>query len=230
MESQKKEVIKLVNEEEWLNLKCGKITASEIWKIMKKGRSSGKIFSDTGETYLMEKIADMICGYQKTIGNAPASLDWGKRHEPEAVEFMRNRGWIFEHYGGSNYVFFPWNNYSGSSPDGLDPTHIHEIKCPYTSYTHLENLIASKNYEPRSPELFEWLFKERYEYLMQIHFNMMCCQREHAYFISYDPRVLNEDWRLAVMEISLDEEIAKEMKLRIDLAREIIVKGLNSLR
>jgi hypothetical protein len=83
-----------------------------------------------------------ITGISKPIyGDA---LDWGKDHEAEAFQMFNKHffnDWTY--YGGETYVFIPYGDYSGFSPDGLSEDAILEIKCPYNSAIHLKNFTVT---------------------------------------------------------------------------------------
>ncbi len=48
------------NYNDWIMDRCGKITASEIYKIMGKGRSKDAYFGQLAETYMLSKIAEIL--------------------------------------------------------------------------------------------------------------------------------------------------------------------------
>ena len=125
------------SEQEWLNARQMRFTASEIHKLMGKSRS-GSPLSKTAETFVYEKAAEMMTGLQKeTFG---AALDWGKEYEPVAFDRFKNISFEqVEYYGGETHVFIPFGDYSGYSPDGLGSDFIVEIKCPFNSGIHLKN-------------------------------------------------------------------------------------------
>lgn len=218
------EPIILDNEDDWLAYRCGKITASDVWKLMKNGQAKNEVFSDTGKTYILQNIAEIITGDQKKIGDAKA-LAWGKKYEPEAVARAYDEGHIFDYFGGETRIFYPYNAYSGASPDGLSPDTIYEVKCPYTSEKHVENLIGSVDDNPVG-----FLYRYRFEYLMQIYFNMLCTGRKKGVFISYDPRAVKEEHRLVVIDVVPDEKIITLMDERIELAKDIIKTKLKLIR
>lgn len=200
------------SEQEWLNARQMRFTASEIYKLMGKSRS-GSPLSKTAETFVYEKAAEMMTGLQKeTFG---AALDWGKEYEPVAFERFKNISFEqVEYYGGETHVFIPFGDYSGYSPDGLGSDFIVEIKCPFNSGIHLKNFriehaISLKEIHP--------------EYYWQMQLGMIATANERGYFVSYDPR-FPEHKQMHVAEIELHDvqwEINEKLDAAVELLNEI---------
>lgn len=209
----------------WKGKKLGKISASEIWKLMKKGKGKDEYFGQVALTYIDEKVTEIITGQPvKDLSNMNA-IEWGHAHENEAViEYEYRTGNKIEYYGGANPKFFPYNHFSGGSPDGLDDNSVYEVKCPYNSVHHTKNLLASLKDMGG-----EWLKKHHEDYYCQIQFNMMCTKRSNGIFISYDPMPINPSHRLAVIQISKDEELCNELNERINKAVELISENVSLL-
>jgi len=200
------------SEQEWLNARQMRFTASEIHKLMGKSRS-GSPLSKTAETFVYEKAAEMMTGLQKeTFG---AALDWGKEYEPVAFDRFKNISFEqVEYYGGETHVFIPFGDYSGYSPDGLGSDFIVEIKCPFNSGIHLKNFriedaISLKEIHP--------------EYYWQMQLGMIAANLERGYFVSYDPR-FPEHKQMHVAEIELHDvqwEINEKLDAAVELLNEI---------
>jgi len=214
-QSQIKPII-LKDEEAWSDYRCGKITASDIYKLIGKPKEKDKSFTVSGETYLLENVGEILTGQPKKLENIK-SLDWGKKWEPEAANHLKNMGHVFEYYGGDNHIFFPYNKYSGASPDGLSEIHVYEIKCPSTRSEHARNLIGSYSDNP-----LDFMRKERFQYLCQIYFNMLCTGRKLAYFCSFDIRVIYPEHRMAIIEIQPNLDELSWMVDRVELAGEVM--------
>ena len=136
------EVTYTKSEDLWLQARMNRFTASVIYKLMGNSRSGG-LLSQTATTFVYEKAAEILTGISKPIyGDA---LDWGKDHEAEAFQ-MFNRHFFNEwtYYGGETYVFIPYGDYSGFSPDGLSEDAILEIKCPYNSARSEERRVGKE--------------------------------------------------------------------------------------
>lgn len=210
---------------EWKAQKLGKISASEIHKLLKSGKKKDEYFGAGAISYINEKIAEIITGEPvKDISNLYA-IQWGLSHETEAVLETEERiGEKIIHYGGNNPQFFEYNTYSGASLDAETEDKVIEIKCPYTSEKHAANLIASL-----SPKPLEWFIKNREEYYIQMQMQMMCVNKKEGLFGSYDPRPIDKNHRLALIEVPADEKIWDTLKERIEKAGEIIKAALKLL-
>lgn len=217
---------------DWLMAKLGKFTGSEVWKLMKSGKRKDEYFSDTALTYINEKIAEILTGEAKPQFDS-YSTSWGKEYEAEAVQSFKNwSGFEVEYFGGDNPTFFPYNDYSGCSPDGKMDIAGLEIKCPYTSVIHVENLkIARKFGNTDGSEAYDLAVKVlmksiRFEYYAQMQFGMMCLNVDHWYFCSYDPRMIDERNKTAIIKVPADKEFQEEIKERLKAAAKIVTESL----
>ena len=192
----------------WMQERCGKFTASEIHKLLVKGKG-GEYFGQSAKTYIRTKVAEILTLEINNGGRINGyALEWGNSHEHEAVQrFTKDTGIDVEYYGGANPKFYEYSNFSGGSPDGVaENGAIIEIKCPYNSGEHIEHYLLSdaedlKAYAP--------------EYYWQITANMLFTGLTKAYFISYDPRFADDHLQLKVLEFDANEDDTNLLKERI---------------
>jgi hypothetical protein len=207
---------------DWKSQRLGKFTSSEVWKLMKGGRKKDEVFGQTALTYINEKTAEILTGQAPEQVFAKA-LEWGAANELDAIlTFQEQTGLAVEHFGVGNPQFFPYYGIAGGSPDGLTDLKVIEVKCPYTSANHVEFLKASYSDDPSG-----WLKENNEAYYYQCQLNILACDKMGAYLVSYDSRVLNHEHRLAVLAIERDSDFEAEIKMRLDLAKEIVKKTLN---
>ena len=192
----------------WQKQRLGKFTASEIYKLLVNGKN-GNTFGQTALTYIKEKAAEILTGEAEQISNK--AMEWGTLHEPSAISAYKKRygdlGDI-EYYGVENPKFIEHTEFSGGSPDAVSTTHLIEVKCPYRSVNHLENLTLTS-------ETFK---AEHLEYYAQIQFNMLLTGKELAHFVSFDPRMACGEQQLAIIEIPADKIFQNIITQRIALA------------
>jgi len=180
---------------EWYAIRRGRFTGSEIWKLMVEARDATAkklgLPGETAMTYIRETLAQSITGITPDI-HAPA-LQWGLDHEDDGKkEYMERTGAILVEND-----FAPFEDYGGGSVDGLiDRDGILEMKCPYTSEKHLENLILAAK---KPNEAF--MKAERRDLYWQVQNNMMCTGRKWAHFVSYDPRFPKHQ-QIAIIQIN----------------------------
>lgn len=203
------EVTLTQNQDTWLEARKYRFTASEIHKLMSSSRSGGGL-SQTAESYVYEKASEILTGISKPIyGDA---LEWGKSYEKEAFEkFSMTTFEKFEYYGGENYLFIPYGEYSGCSPDGLSENAVLEIKAPYNSSIHLKNLTI------HDADSLKQIHKD---YYYQTQMCMLATGLEKAYFVSYDPR-MPMDKQLHIAEIE-KHDLEFEFNERLELANELM--------
>ena len=195
------------SEEQWLEARRERFTASEIHKLMGKS-STGSTLPKTAETYIYWKAACILSGMEKeTFGRA---IDWGKEYEKEA--FLKYQNLTFEqteYFGGEKYLMFPYYDYAGYSPDGvgIDSKFIVEIKCPFNSANHLLNFNIKNSNDLKSI---------RPEYYWQMQLGMIASHSDFGRFVSYDPR-MPDSKKLYIVEIERDD-VEEQIKTRLQIA------------
>lgn len=184
--------------EEWFEIRKGKITSSEIYKIMGK-----KDLSDTAKTYLLEKVCEYFGGFtEPALG---AALNWGTELEPVAIEHYEKLAKVKVNKAS----FIPAGEHYGGSPDGLiGQEGIIEVKCPYKSSNHFKHglIDSAEKFKDVAPG-----------YYYQCVSNMICAGAQWCDFISFDPRV-TEEYRMFIFRLELNEEEAKNILERVRLA------------
>ena len=200
----------------------GKFTSSEIWKLLVNGKTKGDVFGETAKTYIKEKAVEILTQRKKESFSSRAT-DWGNEYEYKAVqEYNRFNFCEVEYFGSSNPKFFvcpEFEEYAGGSPDFLECFNkiVGEVKCPYDSVNHLDNLLLY------SQDEFKKLHKEYYS---QIQFNIHCTGSELGHFVSYDWRFSKYEDQLFILPIEKDKEhidlILDRLKIAIDNLNELI--------
>lgn len=199
--------------EAWFEIRKGKITSSEIYKIMGKGD-----LSETAKTYLLEKVCELYGGVtEPAVG---AALNWGTDLEPVAIEHYEKMTGVKVEKAS----FIPVGDHYGGSPDGLiAPEGIIEVKCPFKSANHFKHGMIN------SAEKFK---KIAPNYYYQCISNMICAEAKWCDFISFDPRV-NEDFKMFIFRLELTEEDSITVKERIKVAFEymkVLVKDIEAAK
>lgn len=212
------ELDKLKNDEElWLELKKGKLSASEFHRLM--GYEDKPDFPQGAETYVIEKVMELVTdgsGSGKKIGSLPAILH-GKKYENEAnIKFQEATGLVVDFYG-SEQKFIQITEYLGLTPDGLigDDGGC-ETKCPDSSthYNYMRNLNA---------ETCKKIYPEVY---WQMQGSMFLTKRKYWYFISYDPRYRDEKKRLYFFRMERNEDDINKLDRRIFMGVRSLKKHL----
>lgn len=200
--------------------RLGKFTSSEMWKLLVGGRAKDDVFGETAKTYIKEKAVEILTQRRKESFYT-RSTDWGNEWEYKAVQEYNLANFVnVEYFGSTNPKFFKcpiYPNYAGGSPDFIIDKIVGEVKCPYDSVNHLDNLNL------RSIDEFKKLHKE---YYTQIQFNIHCTGSDYAHFVSYDWRFVKDEQQLFIMQIDKDNEhidlILDRLKIAIDNLEELI--------
>lgn len=182
---------------DWEKQRLGKITASNFFKIMKKGKKT--FLSDGAQEYLWGVLAEKQTGTKLAEYEKDAML-WGASTEIDAASALLDIFPDFEYFGGYDQRFYPFNKWSGGSPDGSTKDVIIEIKCPYNTANHMQNILISTG---------EQLKKKREEYYWQIIFNCIILKKDAFIFASFDPDYTQKPLHLVQDKIEIgDKEIA----------------------
>ena len=153
---------------------------------------------------------DAETGEQKELGALP-SLEWGKSLEHEALlHYEMMTGNKVQSFGGENPQFFEYNEHSGGSPDGFANGDILlEVKCPYNGETFIDYMQFRIQAD---------LYAYNKDYYAQLQFNMLCCKKDIAHWIAYDPRIKNPNKRMVILEVEYDEQFCDELLKRLEHA------------
>jgi putative phage-type endonuclease len=148
------------------------------------------------KTYMGDLIAERLSGVPKQ-GFTNAAMQWGTETEPQAramYSFQTDNS-VLE----TGFVPHPSIEFTGASPDGLvGDDGLVEIKCPNTA-THIETLRGGKI--------------DR-KYLLQMHWQMICCERQWCDFVSFDPR-LPAEMQMHIVRVDRDAELSAEIEAEV---------------
>lgn len=177
---------------EWHAARAGRVTASRIADITATIKSG---WGASRGNYLAELVAERLTG-QVAEGFTNAAMKHGTETEPEAraaYEFYTDLS-----VAQVGFVVHPTIDMSGCSPDGLvGDDGLVEIKCPNTA-THIDTLLRGD-----IPG----------KYLLQMQWQMMCCERQWCDFASYDPR-LPARMQLFVKRVAREDNADLEKMVR----------------
>ena len=203
------EKTELQQTEEWFAARLGKFTASRFGDLMTKGRKKDEIFGGTAISYMMEVAAQKLTGERMQIFGA--ALDHGNEFEDVArQEYEKRTGCEVEELG-----FCEISDYSGGSPDGKvkDSNKLIEIKCPYNTANHLKNVI--------NQEIDK-------KYIWQMQGCMLATGATSCDFISFDPRIESEAFRMVIINVPADNDMQQELVERLAQAKEYLDQMLKA--
>ena len=234
----------------WKILRLGKITASEIYVLMKdrkepmteeelaewkaanpKSRVTTKTapFSDATFTYLNRKVMEnflpkddelMITGYLDWHDISSRAMDFGTEWEADARAYYSEIMGI----GVDESEFIPYKKYPnlvGGSPDGLNNDGLGGLEIK-NPFT-LEKHMQHLLY--KTPQDLK---ENDEQYYWQCVANMMFCEREYWDFMSYSPYI-SSDLKAKIIRIPKDDGEFKLLADRIDIAAEYMQKKLVEL-
>jgi len=178
---------------EWFAARTGKVSASKVSDVMSKTKSG---YGASRATYMSQLLVERLTG-TPTEFYANAAMQWGTDTEPQAraaYEFKTGNAVIEE-----GFILHPNIEMSGASPDGMvcDEGML-EIKCPNTA-THIATLLAEK-----APS----------KYMNQMQWQMACAGRQWCDFVSFDPR-LPENNDFFCVRVDRDDERIEELESEV---------------
>jgi len=174
----------------------GYVTPSQFSKVMSNGRGKDT-FGKTAMTYADEIVLDLL-GVKREEITAPA-LEWGINLETVARE--RYESETFNSVSVPESALFHQSvEYVCGTPDGLVGSKgIIEIKCPYNSLNHLNNITDGAQID---------------DYNYQIQGYLWITGREWCDFVSFDPRFPTE-MQIAIHRVERDQEVIEQLEARI---------------
>jgi putative phage-type endonuclease len=185
--------------EQWMQARCGKLTASRIADAMARTKSG---WGASRANIRAEIVCERLTG-TPTEGFCNAAMQWGTDTEPQAraaYEFLCNA--TVEQVGFIDHPDIPM---SGCSPDGLvGERGLIEIKCPNTA-SHIDTILSNA-----IPD----------KYRKQMLWQMECTGRDWCDYVSFDPR-LPAEMQLYVQRVMRDD---KELKVLRDDAVLFLVE------
>jgi putative phage-type endonuclease len=194
--------------EEWLQARCGKVTASRIADLMAKLRD-GKPGASY-HNYMAELIAERLTRAPKEH-YTNAAMMWGTATEPEArsaYSFFTDLDVV-----EVGFIDHPSVLMSGASPDGLvGKVGLVEIKCPNTA-THIDTLLSQK-----IPD----------KYFKQMQWQMACTSRTWCDFVSFDPR-MPERLKLFIKRVDRDQEFINKVETEVTEFDTVINEKIEEL-
>ncbi|EAR2619675.1 YqaJ viral recombinase family protein, partial [Salmonella enterica subsp. enterica serovar Sandiego] len=179
---------------EWFAARCGKVTASRLYDVMARTKSG---YAASRQNYMAELICQRLTGKPEE-GFTNAAMMRGTELEPVAREVyaLNEFDAVISEVG---LIDHPTIAGFAASPDGIvNDDGLIEIKCPNT-WTHLQTLKTGV---------------PKYQYLLQMHAQMMCTGRKWCDFVSFDDRLPPE---LAYFKtrINFDEVLAEEIEQEV---------------
>lgn len=188
--------------QEWLEARCGKVTASRFKDVMTEPRSKAAKergdLSQTAESYLYEVVGEQLSGKPE---NKPVTkaMQWGTDHEPIARELYSKRYGV--HVDEVGFVQWEDNELIGGSPDGLIGSDGGiEIKCSYVR-EHIRTVV--NGCVPN-------------EYFYQVHGSMLVTGRAYWDFVSYSPLIDDIDMALFRIRVERDEDVIEHLKSNLN--------------
>lgn len=178
---------------EWFAARCGKVTASAIYKVLAKTKTG---WGADRDNYRAQLICERITGNVEA-GYSNAAMQWGIDTEGQARAYYAFSNGI--DVAETGFVDHPTIAMAGASPDGLIGNDgLIEIKCPSTA-THLRTLEGAAT--------------DR-RYLLQMQWQMACTGRAWCDFASFDPR-LPEPMQLHVQRVARDDALIAEIETEV---------------
>jgi hypothetical protein len=207
---------------QWRRKRLGVVTASRFHDVLTKPREKGAEWSKTAESYLLEKLAELItCQPSDNFTSAPTR--WGTEWEAEAFE--RAIPVIEERFGAKlerpegefAFIEHPTESHVGCSPDGIiGDDGLLEVKAPWNPVNHLRTI--------RSGEMPEG-------HNAQVQGSLFITGRMWYAFCSFDPRVKASGIDpLFVCKVMRDERyIQQELAPKVLKFRDMLLEEYNKM-
>lgn len=200
-------------EQEWRIERLGKVTGSQLGKLVVKDRStkgyklsSGKVASDMLYKIAWERFLITESEGLNRLNVSSQAMQHGNDYELAAIKALEEVTGLKVKLGG--YQFKKYNEFFGGTPDGyIDDDTIIEVKAPWNGGNHLKTLITKEIYNE--------------DHFYQIQGYLLLTGAKKCIYATYDPD-LPEGINIALVEVQRDEEIIKAIKEIIDECKSII--------
>ena len=179
--------------DEWFAARCGKVTASALYKVMAKTKTG---WGADRTNYAAQLVTERLTG-RPADSFTNSAMQWGI--DTEAQARMAYAFHADENPVEIGFLDHPRIAWSGASPDGLVGLNgMIEIKCPNTA-THIATLDGAPI--------------DR-KYLYQMQWQMACAEREWCDFVSFDPR-LPPAMQMHTRRVDRDDELLGELETAV---------------
>jgi putative phage-type endonuclease len=192
---------------EWFAIRLGKVTASRVCDVIAKTKTG---WGAGRANYMAELVAERLTGVPAS-SYTNAAMQWGTDQEPNARAAYCEQ--TFDEVTQVGFVHHPHIAMAGASPDGLVGSDgLIEIKCPTTA-THLDTLLGQA-----VPD----------KYVVQIQWQLACCERAWCDFVSFDPR-LPPEMQLFVKRVERDDKRIGELEEMISTFLDELAQKIDRL-
>lgn len=203
------------SEEDWLSIRKGKATASQIHRLL---AGSANELSKGAKTYCEEIFAETVAD-DVTPGYTDFAMEWGKSEEPNAIlelDKLYPHDEI-QHFGAWEFLFCEYNSFSGCSPDALCENKFGvEVKCPVKKEIHIERVMTVNS----GTELLAY---DKAIYT-QIQFNMMCFGLNKWLWVSWYDGMRESALKLHVVEIEADPVMQGLIEKKLEQAAQYVAE------
>ena len=197
--------------QEWLDLRGGCFSASEVAKLYR----GEKDFTEGGITYIEDTASESLLGLDPPVSFKNG--DWGHENEPKAeATYGKSFGVELIQHAGQPILFDDvLKPHTWASPDRLVPALDRglEIKCPATKAWHGRFCAMQSGWDLKDVKL---------EYYAQVQMCMLVFECDKWDFMSFHPNV-PAFARAAVFTIERDEVFLRKLTERLYTA--VILKS-----
>jgi hypothetical protein len=214
------------NTPEWLNLRVGRITSSQFYRLMSNPNSKTKNnygVSAEAYKYCEELYSELFYEEDTSDFKGNEHTQWGHDNEIKA-RFAFEQIYELETLDGGFFEF----GHNGSSPDWLfEEKGLAECKCLSSRVNYARFIRTVNNADD--------LLKFKKEYYFQVQHQLYTTGKEYARFFGFDPRLLNkQDVKRSsrffhAFDIYPNEKVFKEIEKRTKIAIDIANDMLNEV-
>lgn len=207
-------------EKDWLIERLGKVTGSQLGKLVKKDRSggyilsNGKVASDLLYKIAWERFLVTESNGMNRLNVSSVAMQHGNDYELEAIKHFEEITGEEVTFGG--YKFEKLNDFFGGTPDGyIDDDTIIEVKAPWNGGNHLKTLLTKEIYND--------------DHFYQIQGYLLLTGAKKCIYCTYDPD-LPDAIKMAIIEVERDEDVIEAITSIIDECKTIITELIKQVK
>lgn len=206
------------NEESiWRKERLGKVTGSQLGKLVVKDKSkgyklsTGKVASDLLYKIAWERFLITESEGMNRLNVSSQSMSHGNDYELSGIEkFTEVTGISVE---PSGQKFKTKGEFFGGTPDGFtEDGGIIEVKAPWNGGNHLKTLLTGEIYND--------------DHFYQIQGYLYLTDLEFCWYVTFDPD-LPEGLNISINKIERDEEVISAIESIVEECRKIVEELIN---
>lgn len=190
--------------------RLGKITGSQFHRVTYGRDDEG--WSQSAWSYLYEIVFEWLTYQPATRFDGSRATEWGNEQEPVARSKYIEK--TKQSVVANKFYVLKGFKLVGCTPDAVSKSKGVEFKSPYGAKNHIKALITKA-----VPA----------EHLDQVIGHRLCTNKKTIDFVSFDPRMIDEERQIVIIECKPPQIAVDELKERLKKFEALVIRHLEAL-